>query len=108
MSDSIGVNWYRLIYPAVAIPILILAFVRWRIMRKRKLEQLTAANTNDNGFSAMDFVAVNPTTTTQDATVYNIEQPTVVRHQKPKDLFEDSSKDMKEEPPAMIQSKRWF
>lgn len=106
MSEN-GINWYTLIYPAIAIPLAILGIVRWRIIRKRQLEQARVVTNNDNsGFSAQDFVLGNPFNTHQNAPVYNIEQPVV--NQNPKDIFQHDPKKVQEEPPPMIKTKRWF
>lgn len=125
-------NWTVLIYPAIAVPIAILSIVRWRIMRQRQLKQLEGNNNNyNNGFPAQDFVVGNPITAhhtqPQVASVYNIEPAVVHRDtkdpfkddpttedlfkvaSKKKDLFKDGSKNVhQDEPPQMIQSKRWF
>lgn len=133
MSDA-GINWYTLIYPAVAIPILILAVIRWNILRKRQLQRAQQMSQNyNNGFAAQDFVAGNPfDAANQTASVYNIEQqssttenpqyPYGTQHQTttkatssddpPPPYYEATRKKKQEtpvdEPPSMIQSRRWF
>lgn len=135
MSDD-GINWYVLIYPAIAIPIAILGVVRWRMIRKRQLAQITqiqqqAAANGNNGLSAQDFILGNPYATPYTAAVSNAEQPNVQRntkdsfttphqsvttyntaqpevHRNTKDIFKDDLKKMQDEAPSMIQTKRWF
>lgn len=114
MSDN-EFNWYVLIYPAIALPIALMSIVvscrRWK---RRQLAQsaVVAANAN-NGLTAQDasnYIMGNPhtnyPTVDQSATSYNREQPVV--YQNTKVLFKHGSKEVQEEPPPMIQSKRWF
>lgn len=123
MSDD-GINWYVFIYPAVAIPIVILGVVRWRMMRKRQLENLQAISKNaENGHSAQDFIVGNPYVTPYTVAVqnveqdrqraamaqsasYNVEPPAYEKNAKQN--YKKSSKIAEEEPPKMIQTKRWF
>ncbi|XP_037029491.1 uncharacterized protein LOC119069518 [Bradysia coprophila] len=136
MSEG-GINWYTIIYPAVAIPILVLAVVRWNILRKRQLQRAQQITQNyNNGFTAQDFVAGNPFDTTHQAAVYNIEQSAAndnsqnttgfgnqqpaKTHQgtssnDPPPPYAEATKYAKkkpetpvDEPKSMIQSRRWF
>lgn len=138
MSTS-GANYFVVIYPAVAIPILIVAIVRWNIMRKRQNERAQQMAQNySNGFTAQDFVAGNPFDANHTAAVYNIEQSAANNdnHQNthgfanqqpinanqsgmssddpPPPYYESTKYSNKkvakpiDEPPSMIQSKRWF
>lgn len=63
MSES-QINWYVLIYPAIAIPIAILGIFRWRMFRKRQLAQIqqiqqTSAANGNNGLSAQVIILIN-------------------------------------------------
>lgn len=122
MSDS-GINYVNVVYIAIAVPLLMLAVVRWRIMRRRQLEQVqTVTTTGDSGFAAQDFVLGNPYSTTHQTTYPT--QPTSAQQTDPvytidpppsyQDATRNSTSSKKaqktpvEEPPSMIQTRRWF
>lgn len=118
MSDN-GINWYVLIYPAIAIPIAVLGILRWRSIRKRQIQQQLeqmqrqGANNANNGLPALDFIMGNPYSTSHSSTVYNVEHPPVHPNtnavdQSTQEVFMHDTKRPQEEPPSMIQSKRWF
>lgn len=112
MSDDgdYGFNWSVLIYPAVVLLVVVLVFLRWKMMRKRQLAQIQVVTAqSQNGFSSQDFVVGNPFSMAANAATYGVEQPQPAVHQKnTKEVVTHSSKTVEDETPTMIKTKRWF